>query len=78
MAKYADLGDMEEDRRIALIGHRAVDHRESVAFVVEDFTKADRYMKKLKDKFPLIEEVERGKGPTKNTVYVKVRRRADA
>lgn len=77
--KFADIADLEEDRRIDVIGHRAIDHRETVAFVTDDDPgKADRYIRKLKAKFPLIEEIERGKGPVKGTVYIKVRRKADA
>ncbi len=32
---YADLGDLEEDKRIAMIGHMAMDHKKTVAFVTD-------------------------------------------
>jgi len=64
--KYADLGGpqgLPEDQRIDLIGHRVVDHHEQVAFMVEDDAKADRYVKKLLEKFPGVTVKQRGPGP---------------
>lgn len=70
--KFVDLGDLEENKRIEMIGHRAMAHNEKVAFIVEDDAKATRYMAKLKAKFPLIKELWRGPGPVEGTVTVKV------
>ena len=73
MAKFVDLGGphgLPEDKRIDLIGHRVVDHKEQVGFVVEDDAKADRYISKLKAKFPSIVVKERLRGPVKGTVSV--------
>lgn len=75
---FLDIADLSEDKRIDMIGHRAIDHHDTVAFIVEaDGVKGDRYISKLKEKFPLIEVFERGKGPVKGTEYIKVRRACD-
>lgn len=67
---YLDLASLPEDEHISLIGHRAVDHKETVAFIVEDDFKADRYIRKLKNKYPLIRVVERF--PIESSIGVKV------
>lgn len=67
---YADLADLPEDERVAIIGQQAA-HGKRVAFIVEDEEKADRYIRKLLLDFEVRVE-ERGPGPVKNTVYVKV------
>lgn len=71
--KFMDIADVEEDKRIEIIGHRAMVHKEKVAFVTDDDAgKADRYIRKLQERFPGIKVIERGNGPVPNTVYVKV------
>jgi hypothetical protein len=72
MPQFADIADLPEDRRIELIGHRAVDHNETVGFIVEDNKKADRYIDKLKAKHPNIRLIYRGPGPVPDTILVKV------
>lgn len=67
---FADLADLPEDERIAIIGKEAQAGKR-VAFVVEDAAKADRYIRKLLLDFN-VRVLERGPGPVKNTVYVKV------
>lgn len=67
---YLDLYSLSEDERIGMIGHRAIDHRETVAFIVENDFKADRYIRKLKANFPTIEVVERF--PIESCIGVKV------
>ena len=69
---FADIADFEEDKRIDIIGHRVTVHKEVVAFIVEDDVKADRYVHKLKEKFPTISETSRGPGPVEGTICVKV------
>ena len=70
---YADLHSLEEDRRIDMIGHRCIDHKEVVAFVTEDDPgKAERYIRKLKQKFPGIVILDRFRGPIKGAVTVKI------
>lgn len=70
---YADLGDFEEDQRIGTIGLAAMAHGQTVAFVTDDDPgKADRYIRKLKERFPGISVIERFNGPVAGTVTVKV------
>ena len=42
------------------------------AFVVEDDVKADRYVKKLQERFPGIRVIDRFKGPVPGTIAVRV------
>lgn len=56
---YADIANLPEDRRIDLIGHRAIDHKKVVNFIVEDDAKANRYVQKLQAKFPTIRIIGR-------------------
>lgn len=73
MSKYVDIADLDEDKRIGFIGHRAMDHKETVGFIVDSEPgKADRYIKKLKERFPGIEILDRGPGPVQDTTFVKV------
>jgi len=67
---YVDLHTLTEDQRIDMIGHAAMDHNKAIAFVVEDKHKANRYVAKLKDKFPGIVELMRF--PLAGQVAVKV------
>lgn len=43
-----------------------------IGFIVEDHAKADRYVKKLREKFPTIRIIDRFDGPVANTVTVRV------
>lgn len=67
---FADLADLPEEERIAIIG-KSAESGKRVAFVVDDNAKADRYIRKLLLDFN-VRVLERGSGPVKNTVYVKV------
>jgi hypothetical protein len=73
---YADLADLPEDDRIAIIGRTAEDGQR-VAFVVEDHAKADRYIDKLTKRFR-VSVAKRLSGPVKDTVSVIVTRCAEA
>jgi fructose-1,6-bisphosphatase/sedoheptulose 1,7-bisphosphatase-like protein len=75
MKAFADLADLPEDKRIRAIAEIA-EHGHSVAFVVEDDAKADRYIEKL-TKFN-VHVTARGDGPVAGTVFVKVERRSDS
>jgi len=71
--KYADLGDFEEDKRIDIIGDAAMRLKQTVAFITDaDPGKADRYIAKLKARFPGIVVLGRSNGPVKGSVTVKV------
>lgn len=73
MTFYADIADYEEDERIGMIGHQVMDHKKTVAFIVDDIKgKAERYIAKLQERFPGIQIIGRGQGPVPETVYVKV------
>ncbi len=68
---YADLHDLPEDEHVAIIGAQ-VQAGKCVAFFTDNDAKADRYIRKLAERFGT--EVEaRGEGPIPNVVYVKVR-----
>lgn len=58
MTRYLDMGDSTEDDRLAMIGHSAIVHKETVGFVVENTAKAKRYVERLKELFPTIRIVE--------------------
>ena len=79
MAKaYIDLYSLPEDDRITIIGKTSKDNPgKSIAFTtdsgIDDYDKADRYIRKLKEKFPEIEVISREAGPVANVVTIKVR-----
>ena len=79
MTVYADIADFDEDSRIDMIGHQAMDHQRTVGFFVDaqeagkpKGSKADRYIRKLQDKFPGIRIIGRCAGPVADTEMVKV------
>jgi hypothetical protein len=76
MKGYADLTDMPEEDRITTIGKAAMAGN-VVAFCVDDepADKVTRYVKKLLERFPDLEEMDRFKGPAKGVVTVKVRKK---
>ncbi len=49
---YIDLHKLSEDERIEMIGHRVIEHNQTIGFIVEDDKKADRYIRKLEKRFP--------------------------
>jgi hypothetical protein len=73
MTIFADIVDHDEDTRIDIIGHQAIDHKLIVGFVVEaDGQKADRYIRKLREKFPMIRVIDKRRGPVAGTELVRV------
>lgn len=73
MPIYKDLADMEEDERIEQIGSTTMTQRLIVGFVVDDEKgKAERYISKLKERFPGIRVMYQGSGPVAETILVKV------
>jgi hypothetical protein len=71
---YADLANQNEDDRIAVIGN-AVMQGAKVGFIVDaDPGKAERYIEKLKTRFPGIVIVGTSPGPAPATIFVKVER----
>jgi hypothetical protein len=73
---YADLFHLHEDARIEIIGQKA-EQGERVGFFVDDDAKADRYIKKLTERFR-VEVAERKSDSVAGTTFVKVIRRTDA
>jgi len=70
---YVDIANMEEDSRIDTIGQTVMKHRKTVAFMTDsDPGKAERYIAKLKAKFPGIRIVDFFNGPVPGAVTVKV------
>lgn len=76
---YTDLADMDEDERIDVIGKTIMAQPVTstgepfvAGVVVDNDEKADRYLKKLAEKFPLIRLIERCPGPVENSVTMKL------
>lgn len=67
---YADLADLPEEERITVMGQEA-EAGKTIAFIVENNEKADRYIRKLLMDFN-VRVIGRGPGPIKGLVYVKV------
>lgn len=76
MTEYADLADLPEDDRIAIIG-RTAEGGQRVAFIVEDHVKANRYIEKLTKRFS-VSVAKRLTGPIKDTISIVVTRRSEA
>ena len=79
MKGFADIADFDEDTRIDMIGKATMSGKQTsgekplvIGFVVENHSKADRYVKKLQKKFPTIRIIDRFDGPVPNTVTVRV------
>ena len=79
MKAFADISDHDEDTRIDMIGKATMSGKQSsadkpliIGFVVDDHEKADRYVKKLQEKFPTIRIIDRFDGPVPNVVTVRV------
>lgn len=68
MKAFADIADLPEDDRIALIAATAA--TQIVGFFVDDDVKADRYIKKLGKRVRLIER--KSNLPVEGAVFVKV------
>lgn len=78
MPDYLDIADADEDSRIDLIGRSVVESGKTVAFFTDaDPGKADRYIKKLTDRFPGLKILGRFNGPIAGVVTVKVGPRKD-
>lgn len=71
---YADLGDFGEDYRINIIGKTVMEQKKVVAFLTDAKppSKVERYIKKLKERFPGIVVLGRFDGPTAGVVGVRV------
>ena len=73
MTDYVDLGDFNEDTRILAIGSQVMKEKKTVAFVTDDEPdKAERYIRKLRLRFPGIRIIDKFKGPVPKTITVRV------
>lgn len=77
MLKFKDIADDPEDDRIQQIGEAVMRDRGTVGFITDVegpdcFAKADRYVTKLKARFPGIRVISKAVGPVEGTVFVKV------
>ena len=69
---FADLADLPEDERIGIIGHYVVDHGKVVGVCVEDEqSKIERYVAKVRERFPTVALLAVAKGPVPKVVTIK-------
>jgi hypothetical protein len=66
---YADLADLPEEDRIAIIG--SCGEEQIVGFYVEDDVKADRYLMKLLTRFR-VRLVGRGPGLFPGMIFIRI------
>lgn len=72
MKAYADLADLPEDERIRIAAETAATQGAIVGLITDDEPgKPERYIEKL-GKFPRIRIIDRGPGPVKNTVLIRI------
>lgn len=70
---FADLADLPEDERIAMIGHYVTAHGKTVAVCVDDVqAKVDRYVRKLREGFPGLVILDITKGPVAGARTIRV------
>jgi len=68
---YKDITDRNEDERIRQIGEKVIQEKLTVGFLTDaDPGKADRYIKKLKERFPGIRVIATGKAEVKQFAVV--------
>lgn len=69
---FVDLHRLTEDQRIDMIGHTVTEHGKTVAVCVDDVPgKADRYSRKVLDRYPGVVELDRFRGPTPGVITIK-------
>lgn len=78
MTEYADLHHIEENERIRLIGE-AVMAGQTIGVLLEsqklDAGKIKRYLRKLAERYPMVELVSRKPGPVKNVEALRFRKK---
>ena len=73
MPPFKDIADNSEDERIREIGEKTMCEKLVVGFVTDsEAGKAERYIRKLQERFPGIRVIYQGDGPVAETVLVKV------
>lgn len=73
MKAFADLADLPEDDRITIIAQTAsAPGAGIIGVVVDDDAKADRYIAKLLKASSQVRIIDRGPGPVKGSVLIRV------
>ena len=73
MPPFKDITDNSEDERIREIGEKTMREKLVVGFVTDsEAGKAERYIRKLQERFPGIRVIYQGDGPVAETVLVTV------
>lgn len=71
MREFKDIPDEPEDERIRQIGEKTMREKQIVGFVTDDEPdKSERYIRKLRARFPGIRVIHQG--PVAETILVKV------
>jgi hypothetical protein len=69
---FADLASLPEDDRIDIIGRTVVEQGKTVAVCIDDQpAKVERYIRKMKERFPTAVVLDQRKGPVAGVVTVK-------
>lgn len=69
---FVDLHRLTEDQRIEHIAHTVVEHGKTVGVCVDDVPgKADRYVRKMKERHPTVALLDRFNGPVAGVVTLK-------
>ena len=70
---YKDIADEPEDERIRQIGEKVMRERLTVGVLTDSEPgKAERYIAKLKERYPGIRVVYQGPGPVEDVTLIKV------
>lgn len=70
---YSDLADLPEDERIRIVGETVTLHGKTVGLCVDDTPgKADRYKRKLRERFPGVVILDTKRGPVKGVITIRV------
>lgn len=77
---FVDIADQQEDDRIRTICIHATSHGKDYItgfFTDSDPGKAERYIKKLLERFPVLMVIDQTPGPVSGVVLVRVRQKTD-
>lgn len=70
---FQDMAHVEEDQRIQMIGEMVIREGKTVGVLVDDIpAKVERYLRKIKERFPQIKVEYQGKGPTPGVVTIRL------
>lgn len=72
MTFYADLASLPEDKRIEIMVTMVKSDHKTIAFIVEDKKKADRYIGKIMRRFPEVIIMGRLPSLVDETITIKI------